>query len=75
MSGHPFAEGEVDALGMVDEQAQRLASRLLEGNQVKARVDLPELALDVILQVFHSNRSEKKVGQAHFSYTDEDEKA
>jgi len=71
MPGNPFAERQIDTLGVVDEKAQRFGSRLLDGNQVKLGIELGELLLDVVFEVWHAwfclVRDEKKVGQAHFS--------
>jgi hypothetical protein len=74
MPRNPFAKGQVDALRMVDEEAQGLGPRLLEGNEVKLGIELCELLLNAVFEVFHAFsgrkcliRGEKKVGQAHFS--------
>jgi len=69
MVGDPFAESQVDPLGMVDEEAQGFLARLLERDQIELGVELVELLLDVLLKVWHLVWGEKKVGQAHFSYT------
>jgi hypothetical protein len=63
-----FAEGEVDAARVVDEEAQRFLARLLERDQVELGVELLELLLDVILEVLNWHEAVKKVGQAHFGY-------
>ena len=47
--GDPFAERQADPVGMVDEEAQRLAARLLDGDQVEVRVELGQLLLNVLL--------------------------
>ena len=49
MLGDPFAERQVDAVGVVDEEAQRVVPRLLEGDQVDLRIELGQLLLDVLL--------------------------
>ena len=49
MLGDPFAERQVDARRVVDEEAQRFGSRLLERDQVELGVELGELLLDVCL--------------------------
>ena len=49
MLGDPFAERQVDPVGVVDEEAQRFGARLLDGDQVELRVELGELLLDVLL--------------------------
>ena len=66
--GDPFAECEVDATRMVDEEAQGFLARLLERDQIELGVELAELLLDVLLEVFHWSKGVKKVGQAHFGY-------
>ena len=65
--GDPFAERQIDPVGVVDEEAQRFGSGALDGDQIELRIELTELLLDVVLEVFHLIRGEKKVGQAHFS--------
>jgi hypothetical protein len=52
--GDPFAEGEVDAARVVDEEAQRFLARLLERDQVELGIELVELLLDVLLEVCHT---------------------
>jgi len=68
MLGDPFAEREVDATGVVDEEPQRFLARLLERDQVELCIELAKLLLDVLLEVFHLVEAVKKVGQAHFGY-------
>ena len=75
MVGNPFTEGEVDAARVVDEEAQRFFARLLERDQIDLVVELTELLLNVLLEVCHWVKAEKKVGQAHFSYALRIEKA
>jgi hypothetical protein len=48
-----FAEGEVDAARVVDEEAQRFLAGLLYGNQIELGIELTKLLLDVILKVLH----------------------
>ena len=68
MLGDPFAERQVDARRVVDEDAQSLFARLLERDQVERRIELGELLLNVVLGGLSCLvRGEKKVGQAHFS--------
>ncbi len=45
MVGDPFAQRQIEPVGVVDEEAQRLGARLLEGDQVEVRVELGQLAL------------------------------
>ena len=45
----PFAEREVDPLGMVDEEPQRVVPRFLEGDDVDARIQPGQLLLKVLL--------------------------
>ena len=45
--GDPFAERQVDATGVVDEEAQRFLARLLERDQIELGIELTELLLDV----------------------------
>ena len=47
MMGDPFTERQIDPVGVVDEEAQHLVARLLDGDQVDFRVKLEKLALDV----------------------------
>ena len=68
MVGDPFAERQVDATGMVDEEAQRFFARLLERDQIELGIELTELLLNVLLEVCHTVEAVKKVGQAHFGY-------
>ena len=58
--GHPFAERQIDAAGVVDEEAQGLVPRLLEGNQVKLGIELGELLLNAVLEVCHAWFGPKK---------------
>src|SRR5258705_8734040 len=78
MPGNAFAERKIDALGVVDEEAQRFGPRLLDGDQVELGVELGKLLLDVVFEVWHAGfclvRDEKKVGQAHFSLLHRDKK-
>ena len=60
MLGDAFAEGEVDAAGMVDEDAQRLGAGSLNGDQVEFRIEVGKLRLDVLLEVGHAWFGAKK---------------
>ena len=51
-----FTERQVDSIGVVDEQPQHVATRLLDGNEVDIRVKLGKLASGVGLQVTHKGR-------------------
>ena len=53
MLRHLLAEGEVDALGMIDEEPQSLFARLLERDEIKLGVELTKLSLDVLLKILH----------------------
>ena len=76
MLGDPLAERQVDAVGVVDEDAQGLGPGALQRDQVELRVELGELLLDVLLGGLSCLvRAEKKVGQAHFSTPSRDVKA
>ena len=68
MLGHLFAEGEVDALGMVYEETQGFFAWLLERDEVELGVELTKLPLNVLLKILHWIEAVKKVGQAHFRY-------
>ena len=68
MVGDPFAEREVNATGVVDEEAQRFLARLLERDQIELGIELTKLLLNVLLEVCHTFEAVKKVGQAHFGY-------
>ena len=67
--GDPFAEREIDPVGVVDEEAQRLAARLLDGDQVDLRSSSESwLWMSVCRSLIGAVlRAVKKVGQAHFS--------
>ena len=74
MPGDAFTEGQIDTRWVVDEEAQGLGPRLLERNEVKLGIELCELLLNAVFEVFHAwfrakcpLWDEKKVGQAHFS--------
>ena len=54
MLGDPFAERQIDAAGVVDEEAQRLVARALQGDQVELGIELGELLLNVLLEVGHA---------------------
>jgi len=59
---HLLAEGEVDALGVIDEEPQRFGARLLERDQVELGVELTKLLLDVLLKILHWLEAVKKSG-------------
>ena len=64
---HPFAERQIDPLGVVDEEPQRFVAGLLDGDEIELGVELGQLLLDVVLGGRSCLvRGEKKVGQAHF---------
>jgi hypothetical protein len=44
-----FAKCEVDSIGVVDEEAQRVAPRFLEGDQLDVAVQLGQLLLNFLL--------------------------
>jgi len=58
--GDPFAERQVNTTGMVDEEAQRFFARLLERDQIELGIELKELLLNVLLEVFHGVEAQKK---------------
>jgi hypothetical protein len=58
--GDPFAKRQVDAGGMVDEEAQRFLARLLERDQIELGIELTELLLNVLLEVCHWVEAQKK---------------
>ena len=68
MLRHLLAEGEVDPVGVVDEEPQNLFARLLERDEIKLGVEFAKLPLDVLLKILHLGEAVKKVGQAHFGY-------
>ena len=68
MLGDPFAERQVDAARVVDEDAQRFLAGLLDGDEVELGIELGELLSGCPLEgLSYWVRGEKKVGQAHFS--------
>ena len=60
MMGDPFAEGEVNAAGMIDEEAQRFGARLLEGDEIELCIEIAKLLLNGLLEVFHRVWAQKK---------------
>ena len=75
MLGDPFAEREVDPVGVVDEEPQRFLAGLLHGDQVEVRVELGQLLLDVVLEVVHTGFGAKKKWARPTSGTARDRKA
>jgi hypothetical protein len=52
--GDLFTAGQIDSLGVVDEDPQRLAAGALHGDDVEFRIEVGKLLLDVLLEVGHA---------------------
>jgi hypothetical protein len=69
--GDPLTERQIDPARVVDVEAKTVRSRVLERDQLDARIELRKSLLYLGLKVVHLSfcllRAEKKVGQAHSS--------
>ena len=60
MLGDPFAERQVDPVGVIDEEAQRFVPGLLEGDEVELASRGRGAAAGCLLEVFHWFGAKKK---------------
>jgi hypothetical protein len=66
MARHALAERQVDALGVVDEQANALRAHVLTREHLDVRFEPVETLFDVVLYSIDLHQVEKKVGcEAH----------
>ena len=62
-----LTERQVDPIGVIDIDAQGIATGALHGDDLDLRIKVGELLLDTVLRSSMPGWAEKKVGQAHFS--------